>query len=330
MKRAFFIPLCVLLFVLGGILPTEAQAQDELLNKVWKKLGADRPVEQLPVRLRLHVSHKPEVNAWTTPRTGDIYITRQMLGLVGSSEGEVAFILGHEIGHVIGYWTGLGVELQRQQMQSDLSSFLSILGLLFESEEERRNRYSQVEELLADSIGLYILNDAGYNPYDAAGLFGRLQMYSGTTDPLTRLWNPYISSHPFKENRIENLRRVMQNLEAQLASNESSTIGWLTTLVTALITYESTYGSYPRGLVELGPKKAYLIDAELAAGSKSGYRFVYSPVKAWGGSIMSFTIHASPKTHGLTGRLSFFTDKSGIIRWTHESRLATAKDPPIQ
>ena len=42
-----------------------------------------------------------------------------------------------------------------------------------------------------------------------------------------------------------------------------------------------------------------------------------------------FTVNATPMIYGSTGSRSFFSDETGIIRNTRESRLATAEDLPI-
>ncbi|MBI4466237.1 MAG: M48 family metalloprotease [Acidobacteria bacterium] len=316
-----------------GPRPAAAGAQG-LVQKVWEKLGVDQPVEGVPVRLRLHISDEPVVNAWTTPTTGDIYISQQMLGLVGSSEGELAFILGHEIGHVMGYWSGLSTQLQKQQLEADLSNLLSMLGLLFESEEERKNRYSHVEEKLADSIAFYMITEACYNPYDAAAFFGRLQMYSGTTDPLARLWKPYAATHPFKEDRIEHLRIVMRALQQKKTSaskNEAYALGWLRTLVTAAITYGDTYpdAGFPSSLQDL--EQAGLIDSQLATTQPRGYRLTYQPgLPDAQARIGTFTMVARPVAYRCTGERSFFVDESGVIRFTREDRLASWADSPLE
>lgn len=91
----------------------------------------------------------------------------------------------------------------------------------------RQNRYSHVEENLADAIGLFILKEVGYNPYDAGAFFGRLQMFAGTTDPSTRIWKPYFSDHPFSEDRIENLRQVLARLQSVETSQPPQAPGYI-------------------------------------------------------------------------------------------------------
>jgi hypothetical protein len=202
-----------------------------LLRRIWIKLGADRPIKieevttTVPgILLQLHVSDSQVVNAWTTPKTGEIFVTKDLLKIVGPNEGELAFVVAHEMGHVIGFQMGWSAQIQQAQLNSDLSSFLNSLGWALLTAKERANRSQQLEENLADALGLYLLVRSGYNPYDAGAFFGRLEMYMGTTGPATREWDKYRNDHPFNEDRIENLRKMMARLaEARRSSNVSST-----------------------------------------------------------------------------------------------------------
>src|SRR5271156_6114872 len=73
-------------------------------------------------------------------------------------------------------------------------------------------------------------------------------------------------------------------LRARIAANESSAVGSVRTIVTANVTYSSTWGTgFATSLVPLGgaapcagatAAAACLIDPVLAAGNKSGYTIV--------------------------------------------------------
>jgi len=124
-------------------------------------------------------------------------------------------------------------------------------------------------------------------------------------------------------------------LRSKMAANEASAVGSLRTLNTACVTYSTTYGTgYPAALASLGPgapataATADLIDGVLAAGTKSGYTFVYAAGAAVGGQIPTYTITADPVNRGTTGQRGFFTDQSGVIR-ADPGATATAASPPI-
>ena len=70
---------------------------------------------------------------------------------------------------------------------------------------------------------------------------------------------------------------------------------------------------------------ADLIDAELASGTKDGYRF---DVRA---GQDSYTATAVPLEYDVTGSWSFYLDQSGVIRGSPtKGRTAGVNDPPIR
>jgi hypothetical protein len=72
---------------------------------------------------------------------------------------------------------------------------------------------------------------------------------------------------------------------------------------------------------------AGLIDESLSGGKKAGYVFNYQPgAKDKSGHITSYTVTARPQ-RWQKNVVSFFTDQTGVIRWTKEDRAPTAKDP---
>jgi len=125
-------------------------------------------------------------------------------------------------------------------------------------------------------------------------------------------------------------------LRSRMAANEASAVGSLRTINTACVTYSTTYGvGFPSALTSLGgtgavsSTAAQLIDAVLAAGSKSGYTFTYTAGAAAGGVIPTYAVNADPITPGQTGLRYFFTDQSGVIRF-NTSAQASASDSPLQ
>jgi type IV pilus assembly protein PilA len=124
-------------------------------------------------------------------------------------------------------------------------------------------------------------------------------------------------------------------LHSNLSSNESSAAGSLRTLNSACASYAMLYGGYPRSLANLGPGNpthsgaADLIDSVLVSGRKDGYVFTYTPgATGVSGNVLSYSITASPVTPGTTGRRSFFTDQSGVIR-ANISGVADETSTPV-
>ena len=127
-------------------------------------------------------------------------------------------------------------------------------------------------------------------------------------------------------------------LRSRIAANQASAVGSLRTLNTAEITYSSTFGNgFSVDMPSLGPTAdgsnptstaAGLIDSVLAAGSKSGYSFAYSPgATDSSGRINMYMFTAVPITSS-TGTNYYYTDQSGVIRQNSTS-TAGATDSPL-
>ncbi len=106
---------------------------------------------------------------------------------------------------------------------------------------------------------------------------------------------------------------------------EASAISSVRNLVTSQISYRGTYGSgtYADSLDLL--YSSNLIDSVLASGTKDGYTFTVST----DAENDSFAIYVTPITSGGTGTRSFFTDETGVIRYTVADRPAPVEDTPL-
>lgn len=122
----------------------------------------------LPGRCVFTVIDSEAVNAFTTPPGCYVYVTRGLLAIL-NSEGELAAVLGHELGHVA------AKHAQKQQSQAALSGLAAALvGAATKSDlagsVARRAAklgvlsYSRTQEYEADSLSLRYLPAAGYSP----------------------------------------------------------------------------------------------------------------------------------------------------------------------
>ena len=164
------------------------------------------------------------INAWATNFSMNqsmICMPVAMVHFMGDAEGELAFILSHEIGHTVD--DQCKTEQGRLAIAQSRGSLGAILGGLLGGEKgaAAASRLSQQKgcEARADGIGFYIFTASGYNPYDAAGAFGRLEMYMGDTKTgvLARL-SALGSDHPMTPDRIEHMRALLINYAQQNAS----------------------------------------------------------------------------------------------------------------
>ena len=136
-------------------------------------------------------------------------------------------------------------------------------------------------------------------------------------------------------------------LRSRMAANESAAAGSSRTINTAEANYAVNYPNlgYSNLLTDLGgapatcatptgatPTGACLIDDVLAnAGAipKSGYTFTYVSGAPVGGLITSYTINVAPLRQGITGQRYYFTDQTGVIRYS-VTGAATVASSPIQ
>jgi type IV pilus assembly protein PilA len=143
-------------------------------------------------------------------------------------------------------------------------------------------------------------------------------------------------------------------LRARMAANEASAVASLRTIGTATTFYAATYrNGFAPDMASLdgaaqgqaGCDHAQLIDGALGSGRKDGYEFSYisaadpavaaaaaahGPAKGCSRSgVPLFEVHADPIERGTTGQRSFYTDQTGIIRWS-VSGPATAQSPTLE
>jgi len=134
---------------------------------------------------------------------------------VAKTEGQLAAVLGHEIGHVMAHHsaerisrevavqTGIGIlgAATNTAQYSDLMAQAATLGLILP--------FSREQESEADEIGLINMARAGYDPREAVALWQNMESQSGggTVE--------FLSTHPAPGNRIAHLQQVMPRALAE-------------------------------------------------------------------------------------------------------------------
>jgi len=128
-------------------------------------------------------------------------------------------------------------------------------------------------------------------------------------------------------------------IRSKMAANEAGAGQSVRTIVTAETTYASACPDtgYSATLVELNKGTLCLsgkdvIDDVLGASDpalKSGYKFTYSS-NASNGINTTFTIVAVPISVGLTGQRGFFSDQTGVIRYSLDGTAPTAASSAMQ
>jgi type IV pilus assembly protein PilA len=118
-------------------------------------------------------------------------------------------------------------------------------------------------------------------------------------------------------------------LRARIAANESQAVASLRTINTAAASYQVQFNHYPEGLASMGSPVAGvspeygagLIDNTLASGKKTGYVFTYHGIDSkHSGTLDDYEVTACPERPNTTGVRCFYSDSSGVIRYSRSGR----------
>jgi predicted Zn-dependent protease len=188
---------------MGGV-SRKAEAT-ALVKRVGERLVSRSIAAQSPYRFSFHLLADPRtVNAFALPG-GPIFITEGLLSLL-KTEGELAAVLGHEIGHVIARHSS--ERLAKQQLTQGLVGALVIgtgdytSGQIGQMVGGMINmRYGREDELESDALGIRIAAEAGYDPRAMARVMEVLARASGgSRQP------EFFSTHPAPENRAQRIQ----------------------------------------------------------------------------------------------------------------------------
>jgi len=118
-----------------------------------------------------------------------------------------------------------------------------------------------------------------------------------------------------------------------MESHETAAADALRSINTAQAEYAKTHrgrGS-AASLEDLGPPPgAGLIDGDLANGRRYNYTITLSSAPSdTSGHTPRYILTARPQSYGGFGRRSFFSDESGVTRYTAEDRAPTRQDRPL-
>jgi predicted Zn-dependent protease len=186
-------------------LDTEPQSA-KLLSEVGSQL-TPRVANKLRT-FSFEVIKDPKPNAFALPG-GFIFVTRSLLELCDWNRDQIAFILAHEMAHVIrGHamdriiaGSAIAVGAKATAIRGLLNTWLGKVGVKF-----LESAYSQDMELDADKLAARLAAAAGYDPDAATQLFARLKELN-QSDKQPGFWD-YFSSHPTLEVRINNIDRL--------------------------------------------------------------------------------------------------------------------------
>ena len=141
---------------------------------------------------------------------GFIFIAPSLVELCNHDRNEMAFVLAHEMAHVIRRHAinrllkGMAMSLAALATpgRGALVPWIRKVGLQW-----MERAHSRAQELEADELGALLMRAAGFDPAGAIRLLERFRDLDQTPDHFAL--GPYLSTHPDIEDRILNIRRLL-------------------------------------------------------------------------------------------------------------------------
>lgn len=187
----------------------------ELVRQVGTELVRESDASRSDYRFQFHLlADRQTINAFALPG-GQVFITEALLGRL-ETRGQLAGVLGHEIGHVLARH---GAErMAKQQLTQGLvgaavhgadgsgntAQIAQMVGGMINM------KYGREDELQSDELGLRFMTQSGYDPRAMIGVMKILEKASGgSRQP------EFMSTHPNPGNRIgaieQHLREMFPN-----------------------------------------------------------------------------------------------------------------------
>jgi len=160
-------------------------------------------------RFSFQVYVAPDVNAFALPG-GFIFLSRPIVQMCLGRQDELAFILGHEMAHVV-----RGHVLDRMiwgTLVNAASNAVRVAGpvagvIRSAAATYVQRSYSRDQELEADILGVRLMRAAGFEPEGAVRLLEHLREVVPRHESA---FSKYFGTHPQFDDRIDHLRRFLR------------------------------------------------------------------------------------------------------------------------
>jgi predicted Zn-dependent protease len=189
-----------------------------LVDKVGAKLVAANArgawAEQFAkYRFNFHLLRDPKmVNAFALPG-GQVFFTYGLLQYL-ETEDEVAGVLGHEIGHVVGRHSA--EQMAKSQMWAGIAQAAGMAGADFNMNPQQiagliyqvnTTKFGRQDENQADDLGVRFMVNAGYNPEGLMKVMQVLKEKAGSGGG-----PEFLQTHPDPGNRMEHIKAVIEEV----------------------------------------------------------------------------------------------------------------------
>jgi predicted Zn-dependent protease len=201
----------------GGL---DENAQDQaIVDEVGNRILQASAAGSSPYEFDFHLLDDAQtINAFALPG-GQIFITRALYDKL-RTEGELAGVLGHEIGHVVGRHSA--EQIAKTQLTQGLTGAAVIAAYDPDNPASAGSaqvaaligqlinlKFGREDELESDYLGVCFISDAGYDPNELVGVMEVLESaQTGNRPP------EYFSTHPDPGNRVQRIQDAIQNIES--------------------------------------------------------------------------------------------------------------------
>lgn len=193
----------------GGLYPDEKL--QAYVDKVGKKLIQNSVAKETPYSYDFHLlADEQTINAFALPG-GQVFITYALFSKL--DEAQLAGVLGHEIGHVIGrhsaeriadsnFWQTLTMGAS---VGADMGQVVSNIG------QNTLLTNGRDDELESDELGVLFMLQSGYDPNEMIKVMEILKAAAGPNRV-----PEFQSTHPDPENRIQKIKEAIEKYKNQV------------------------------------------------------------------------------------------------------------------
>lgn len=181
------------------------------VQSVGQRLLDSTAARRTPYRFEFHLlANRTTINAFALPG-GQIFITEGLFRRL-KNEDQLAGVLGHEMGHVVGrhsneqmassrLWSGLaqGVGLLLSDGRDHTGAHLAQMVAQW-----KVMKFSRDDELESDALGVRFMMQSGYRPEELIGVMEILAQAAGG-----RGGSDFFSTHPNPDNRIGKIQEII-------------------------------------------------------------------------------------------------------------------------
>jgi predicted Zn-dependent protease len=187
----------------GGLYPDKRL--QAFVDAVGNRLVQNSVARETPYRFEFHLlADDRTINAFALPG-GQIFITHALFSQL--NEAQLAGVLGHEIGHVIGkhsaeriaesnYWQTISMGAS---VGADAGNLVSGIG------QNILLKNGRGDELESDDLGVLFMIQSGYDPQEMIQVMKILKAAAGPNRV-----PEFQSTHPDPENRIEKIQESIR------------------------------------------------------------------------------------------------------------------------